>query len=163
MQLRLNYLKQLWEEGLRFQEMVWLVGDRPLDALVDKYTDCCKNEAEAARVLYNDTTLPEEMKSLPVTFVDTPKIKINGKENRPHTLTTLEKWFSMQPESCKALFISCQPFCGYQYEVVKTAAPDSIDFEVVGPGVNARSYRQAAAVTLDSLARWLYQKQLNTN
>src|SRR5690242_14703410 len=35
MQMRLDYLKKLWIQGLRFQEIVWLTGERPLDKRVD--------------------------------------------------------------------------------------------------------------------------------
>src|SRR5579863_5067121 len=31
MQMRLDYLKELWMQGIRFQEIVWLTGERPLD------------------------------------------------------------------------------------------------------------------------------------
>ncbi len=44
MQTRLDYLKQLWEDGIRFNELVWLTSDRPLDKRVDDLADQCSNE-----------------------------------------------------------------------------------------------------------------------
>ena len=69
MKMRLDNLKQLWEEGIRFKEIVWLTGDRPLDPQVDHLLERCKNESEAAQILWEETDLPEEMGRLPVLFV----------------------------------------------------------------------------------------------
>ncbi len=158
MQMRLDYLKQLWEEGVRFDQIVWLTGDRPLDARVDGLTDRCNNESEAARMIWEETDLPAEMKKIPVLFVAVPMKEGN---KRPNTNDTLVAWLELAPEPCKALFVSDQPFCGYQFSVVKGALPDTIQFDVVGQGVDPSKYPTAAAITLDSIARWIYQESIN--
>ncbi len=160
MQIRLDYLKQLWNEGTRFDEIVWLTGDRPLDKRVDGLTDRCSNESEAAHILWEETTLPEEMRSLPVVFVAVP-MKIEGA--RPNTEDTLVAWLTLFPEPCKALFVSDQPFCGYQFAVIKTTLPEAFLFDLVGQGVDPTSHPAAAAITLDSIARWIYQEDLYRN
>lgn len=160
MQMRLDYLKQLWNEGTRFNEIVWLTGDRPLDKRVDGLTDRCSNESEAAHIFWEETELPDEMRSLPVVFVAVP-MKIEGfSQKRPNTEDTIIAWLKLFPEPCKALFVSDQPFCGYQFAVIKANLPRAFLFDLVGPGVDPTSHPAAAAITLDSIARWIYQEDL---
>lgn len=160
MQMRLDYLKQLWEEGIRFKEIVWLTGDRPLDIRADGLIDRCANESEAASIIWEEASLPQEIRSLPVVFVKVP-MKIEGaSQKRPNTEDTIVAWLKTAPEPCKALFVSDQPFCGYQFAVVKAALPKTFLFDLVGQGVDPNSHPAAAAITLDSIARWIYQEDL---
>ncbi|MGB7977828.1 MAG: hypothetical protein WCF19_01550 [Chlamydiales bacterium] len=160
MQMRLDYLEQLWNEGTRFNEIVWLTGDRPLDPRVDELTDRCRNESEAAHILWEETDLPEEMRSLPVVFVAVP-MKMEGSSlKRPNTEDTIIAWMKLYPEPCKALFVSDQPFCGYQFAIIKATLPNAFLFDLVGQGVDPTAHPAAAAITLDSIARWIYQENL---
>lgn len=160
MQRRLHYLAQLWEEGIRFSEVVWLTGHRPLDQRVDGLIDRCSNESEAAHLLWEEASLPEEMRNLPVVFVAVP-MKIEGSSLvRPNTQDTFIAWLKIAPEPCKALLVSDQPYCGYQFAVVKTILPDSFLFDLVGPAVDLTKRPTTAAVALDSIARWIYQESL---
>jgi hypothetical protein len=154
MRTRLDYLKQLWDEGVRFDEIVWLLGDRPLDKRVDGMTDRCKTESESAHFIWQEAELPEEMRNLSVIFVEVP---MNGLK-RPNTQDTIVAWLEAAPEPCKALFVSDQPFCGYQFAVVDASLPEAFHFDVVGQGVDPASHPAAAAITLDSIARWLYSE-----
>ncbi len=156
METRLAYLAKLWDEGVRFTEIVWLTGERPLDPRVDQLTDRCKNEAEAAKIIWKEASLPEEMRELPVVFVAVPMKTENGILKRPTTEDTIVAWLHLSPPPAPSLFVSDQPFCGYQYAVIKKSLPDEFLFEVVGMGVDPEKHPLAAAVTLDSLARWLY-------
>ena len=159
MQMRFDYLKQLWNEGTRFNEIVWLTGDRPLDKRVDGLTDRCSNESEAAHIIWEETNLPEEMRSLSIVFVAVP-MKIEGSsQKRPNTEDTIVAWLKLSPEPCKALFVSDQPFCGYQFAVIKANLPNAFLFDLVGQGVNSTSHLTAATI-LDSIARWIYQEDL---
>ena len=159
MQMRLDYLKQLWNEGIRFSEIVWLTGDRPLDKRVDGLTDRCSNESEAAHILWEETDLPEEMRALPVVFIAVP-MKIEGSSLKtPNTEDTIIAWLKLAPEPCTALFVSDQPFCGYQFAVIKASLPNAFLFDLVGQGVDATSHPAAAAITLDSIARWIYTER----
>lgn len=160
MQMRLDYLKKLWLEGTRFHEIVWLTGERPLDTRVDALTDRCQNESDAARVIWEETILPKEMRALPVVFVSVPMKTEGGALKRPNTEDTIVAWLKIAPKPCKALFVSDQPFCGYQFAVIKSSLPDSFQFDLVGSGVDPMSHPSAASVTLDSMARWLYQENL---
>ena len=157
MEMRLNYLKTLWEEGTRFREIVWLTGDRPLDPRIDDLTDRSSNESEAAHILWDESDLPEEMRNLPVLFVAVPMFP---EGRRPNTYDTLIAWLEEVERPCKALFISDQPFCGYQLAIVQSTLPETFDFDLVGKGIDPMLYPTAATVTLDSIARMLYQERL---
>lgn len=155
MQMRLNHLIQLWNEGTRFQEVVWLSGDRPLDNRVDSLLERAATESEAALIIWEETPLPQEMRNLPVVFIAVP---MKGQQ-RPNTQDTILAWLKNSQKPCKALFISNQPFCGYQFSVINSLLPNSFLFDVVGPGVDPES-DPSAAITLDSIARWIYQDSL---
>ena len=160
MQMRLDYLKELWEEGVRFKEIVWLTGDRPLNPLADNLLDRASNESQAAHVIWEETALPKEMSNLSASFIAVP-MKIEGASlKRPNTEDTILEWLKVSSEPCTALFVSDQPFCGYQFAVINTCLPDTIQFDLVGQGVDPNSHPSAAAITLDSIARWIYQESL---
>ncbi|PIS02575.1 MAG: hypothetical protein COT85_04635 [Chlamydiae bacterium CG10_big_fil_rev_8_21_14_0_10_42_34] len=160
MQSRLDYLKQLWEQGVRFKEVVWLTGDRPLDPRVDGLLDRANNESEAAHIIWEEANLPEDLHNLPSVFVAIPMKAEGSTLKRPNTEDTIIGWLKIAPETCTALFVSDQPFCGYQFAVIKACLPESVQFDLVGQGVDPRSHPSAAAITLDSIARWLYQENL---
>jgi hypothetical protein len=158
MQMRLDFLKALWNEGIRFQEIVWLTGDRPLDNRVDNLTDRCKNESEAAHILWEETELPAEMRICPVTFIAVPMKQEGSSLKRPNTEDTILAWLQNSPNPCRALFVSNQPFCGYQFAVIKATLPEQYEFDLVGQSFDSTSHPSAAAITLDSMARWIYQE-----
>ncbi len=160
MKKRLDYLGQLWEEGVRFDEIVWLTGDRPLDKRIDGLTDCCSNESEAAHILWNETQLPDGMRNLPVVFIAVPMKNEGGVIARPNTEDTIIAWLEVCKEPCRALFMSDQPFCGYQFAVIKSNLPEAFTFDVAGLGADPSSHPAAAAITLDCIARWIYQDSL---
>ena len=164
MRARLDYLIELWNRGIRFDQVVFLVGERPLSEAVDDLFGICPNEAVAASYLASTTNFPLEMRKLPVLFVSVPmKITQEGKKIRPTTGDTLHAWLKEKsPQQKKVLFVSNQPFNGYQYAVTEGVLPEEILFEVVGPGIkDPAQHPLAATITLDSLARWLYQERQN--
>ena len=163
MQKRLNHLIELWNQGVRFDEIVWLTGDRPLDNRIDGLMDRCNNESEAAHIIWDETNLPNGMQHLPVIFVAVPMKNEEGTLKRPNTEDTIIAWLEVCPQPCKALFVTDQPFCGYQFAVIKTNLPDAYLFDVVGKGADPSSHPAAAAITLDSIARWIYQDSLSRN
>lgn len=160
MQMRLDYLKELWLEGVHFDEIVFLTGERPLDPRVDGLIDRCHNESEAAHILWEETDLPEAMRSLPIIFIAVPMKGEGVSLKRPNTEDTLLAWLKTVEEPSSALFVSDQPFCGYQFAVIKSCLPSSFAFDVVGQGVDPYGHPAAAAITLDAIARWIYQDYL---
>jgi hypothetical protein len=159
MEHRLDYLKSLWAGGTRFEEVVWLTGERPLDQNVDQFTDICSTESEASKVIWEKADLPDEMRKLPVTFVSTQMKTNENKPSRPNTKDTLISWLETCHKPCKALFVSHQPFCGYQFAVINNTLPETFLFDVVGPACDKNKNKRLAAITLDSLARWIYEEK----
>ncbi len=76
---------------------------------------------------------------------------------RPGTKETLIEWLESQPEPGRCLFISSQPFCGYQDSVARTYLPSSFEIETIGPNADEEI---AVSIFLDNLARWLYQEKI---
>ncbi len=164
MQTRLQYLKKLWDQGVRFGEIVWLTGERPLDRSVDGPSEGCQTESEAAKLVWQRADLPKAMRELSVTFITVPMKVVDGAWKRPNTEDTLIAWGRIASSPCSCLFVSDQPFCGYQSAVIEAALPDEFLFDVVGDGEeNPTQHPAAAAITLDSLARTIYQTSLNTS
>lgn len=156
MQKRLKYLQELWNQGVRFNQVVWLTGERPLDPQMDGLSEHYSHEADAARYIWKNAHLPEAMRQLPVVFISLP---MQGNK-RPNTEDTIIAWLKTEKEPVKSLFISDQPFNGYQFAVVKTNLPDAFTFDLAGPGVDPQCHPAAAAITLDTIARWMYQEAL---
>jgi hypothetical protein len=156
MSKRLTYLTVLWMQGIRFEKIVWLTGERKLDPQVDSLTEICRTETDAARILWQQASLPQAMRELPVEFVS---VRMKN-EARPNTKDTLIAWLQQKEAPCSCLFISDQPFCGYQFSVIKKTLPADFLFDVAGEGVDPWQKAPAAAVTLDSIARWLFQESL---
>lgn len=160
MRSRIEHLNHLFSQGSRFEEVIFLTGERPLDPKIDEIFNGCKTESEAAVLLWDHALLPKLMRSLKVTFLSTP---MKG-EKRPNTADTLYTWIDydsslMQETEKTFLFISDQPFCGYQFATIEKILPENLLFDVVGTSVDPRSHPLAASITLDSLARWIYQAQ----
>lgn len=159
MEERLNYLIGLWNQGVCFHEIVWLVGDRPLDSNVENFINSATTESEAAHIIWREANMPDQMRNLPIRFLSAP-MKIQGNLiKRPSTKDTINAWVESTPESKKALFVSNQPFCGYQFAVIKSNLPKSIQFDVVGPEASLKDSQAPAAVILDTVARWIYQEE----
>lgn len=160
MQTRFDYLRELWDQGVRFNEIVWLTGERPLDPRVDGLTDQCSTEVEAARILWKEASLPEEMRALPVVFISAP-MKVEGSLlKRPNTDDTILEWLKINPQPGMAVFVSDQPFCGYQFAALKIYLPPACQFDFVGKGIDSTSHPAAAAIILDAIARWIYQENV---
>jgi hypothetical protein len=151
MQIRLNYLKKLFQEGVRFSEIVWLTGERKLDSRVDEFTDLCETEFDAAKLLWEKEDIPNEMKNLPVLFISAPQK--NGA--RPNTKDTLDKWLQEMQDPSTVLFISSQPYCEYQFNVIRETLRDNILFDIACPSV----LEVEAENILDSVARSIWMKK----
>lgn len=160
MQARLDYLVKLWNEGVRFERVVWLTGARPLDKSADGVIEDAKDEFEAALLLWKNSKIPEEMRKLPLVSIGVA-MKGPNEDIQPNTKDTIEAW--MEDSFCDGaeLYISSQPFCGYQFAVVEATLGKRNPFDMAGPGVDPSIHPAAAEITLDALARWLYQEELN--
>ncbi|KEQ19304.1 hypothetical protein [Endozoicomonas numazuensis] len=178
MERRLNHLARLWQEGVRFNNIVFLVGQRPLNDGIDK-TDCLiansigkqaqgqraeaarpLTETEGAMQLFASMKLPEAMKKLPVAFIDSPRVWKRDHWQRANTRDTLIRWMKESPAPGKTLVISDQPHAHYQLEVVKQELPETFKPEVAAQSADENTQ---VILYLDALALWLHNLQLRLN
>lgn len=155
MEKRINYLVKMWKDGVRFNQIVFFTGARPLDPAVDRLTAVCKTETEAAHFLWDHAELPEGIRKMPVAFVDVPMISTTEGFRRPATGDTVSAWLAVNPLPGTCVAISNQPYCLYQGAVLQTHLPEEFTCEVVGEGANLDCLN--GRVLLDTIARWLYQ------
>lgn len=175
---RLNYLIDLWENGVRFDKIVFLGGERPLieekesrDMLYDKKNKDMlvrgdwqvpekkpTNELEMMQLVWNQARLPDDMRKISTEWINAP-LKPNptgGKPLRPTTEDTINIWLRNSPTERKILAISNNPHIGYQQSVLETYLPEDFKIETVG---SAASLELSLAFYLGEMTRWLYQEQ----
>jgi len=175
---RFAFLLDLYKRGVRFDEVVFLGGERPLypnqepeELLLDPNNkelpfspdwqlkgELPKTETEMMQMVFDQAELPEGFaENVRVTFVDAPmQQKADGALRRPTTNDTIERWLEQNPAPGSCLFVSNQPYSGRQDSVARTYLPERFAIETVG----SAAYKDLPIVTfLDSLARWLYQEK----
>ncbi len=171
---RLAYLIQLWQEGVRWKQLIILTGKRPLDPVLESEATWYNvnnglltlkptwqlqqkplTESDMIRMVIAQSLLPEVWSTLPVIIIDTPLQQSTHGLVRPTTADTVRQWLStMQSSTGSFLAISSQPFVGYQDAIVKTIVPSSFDIETVGP--EAATELTKPEILVDTVARWLY-------
>ena len=180
MEIRLNQLVKLWHEGVRFNQIVFLVGQRPLTAGIDQVDSLIdrvigknapekarknarpQTETEGARLVFTMTRMPDEMRRLPVIYIDTPRYWQDTYWQRANTRDTLERWLQEykapngKPAGGKALVVSDQPHALYQHEVVRQALPETFTTEITGGAAGSET---RTVIFLDALALWLHNLQ----
>lgn len=171
--LRLAHLVKLWNEGIRFKQIVFLTADRALDpsyegkeAILYDMPEALplnasattkhlpKTESEAMAFYYQNCSLPAGLKALPLQVVTAQTNKnALGIKHRPNTGDTVVSWFKYKPRPGKVLAISSQPYVGYQFSILRHILPPSFDLEVVGEKVSSKVN---PAIFLDTIARWMF-------
>jgi hypothetical protein len=173
---RLAFASKLWERGIRFKTLVFLVGERTLDERVEskemildeknedlpfrndwKFSGVYPTtETSLAKIVFDQSQIPLEMRNINIIFIDTPMQKSsNGLLRRPTTDDTVIEWLSRKPAAGKCLAISNQPFVRYQHSVLKRLLPTDFYLETVGAQITED---KSIAIQLDSLARWIYSE-----
>jgi len=169
--LRLQYAIDFWKQGVRFKKIVFLGGARPAvdqrGEHVQAYTEWLEvntlneqepqTESEIMKFVYKHIQMPEGMRELPVQFIDAAMIsQEDGSMRRPATDDIINDWLVTNPVPGYCLFISTQPYVGFQDAVVKTYVPKDFNIDTVGPVYNSSLN---IGIILDNLARWLYQEK----
>lgn len=172
---RLAYALEQWRNGIRFNTLVFLAGERPLDpekeSVQQLYDRTSKHvradwqepniapttETEMAKMVFDQADLPDGFKkSVKVVFIDTPmQPTADGGTRRSNTGDTIKLWLAETAPQGSVLAISNQPYVGYQHAVLKSFVPQQLHVETVGPKANSAL---SIDVHLDNLARWLYQE-----
>lgn len=156
---RLHYCAQLLDQKkISFKHLVILACQRPVNNKQKELKESClSTEADLMTFLLKKTGLEEKTTDLPTTFLDMPMKK--GKESHPvppNTRDTVEHWLAQKPKPGKCLVFSNQPFVGYQDAVLQATVPQGFTVDTVGL---APEEEVNVSLYLDTLARWLYEKQ----
>src|SRR5262249_341267 len=155
---RIDHLITQFRRGVHFNQVILLTGQRFLDPKAEEQYSPFKTEAEMVLFLWEKTQMPEEMRKIPCLLIDAPKQKKNdGSWTRNNTKDTVIEWLKTNPSPGRCLFISSQPFLGYQDSVVRTVIPSTFSTETIGSQADPDL---PVAVFLDNLARWLYQEAI---
>jgi len=146
-QKRIDFLVEEWKRGIRFDEVVLLTGKRAL-----RPSENCPNlqsETEMMTLVWNETPMPAELKSVRLTIVNSPPAP--GRD-RATTESTVFAWLEMDPTPGHTLVVSSQPYVGYQESILKARLPISFSIETIGPegGQNLPT-----SVLMDNLSKWL--------
>ena len=167
MRQRLEHLVRLWQQGIRFHRLVFLVGLRPLTRDVDQVEQLVikaaghkaspeawpVNELEGAEMLYRSTSMPEAMSKVPVDYVDTRRRWAHNRWHRANTRDTAITWFNKHPKPGKTLVISEQPSAHYQHEVVRQELPERFIVDLAAMPAPSET---RLVLALDALALWLH-------
>jgi hypothetical protein len=146
---RLDFLISEWSRGVRFNELVFLTGRRPLLPAEQEKVGA-PFETDMVKWVYEKASMPVEMRNLLVTFVDA-----QCKEGRrPRTEDTVHTWLSSHPLPGSCLAVSNQPYVCYQDGVAKRLFPDPFTIETIGCGVFSDP---KVGLLLDTVAKWLNQ------
>ncbi len=145
---RIAYLAELWKRGIRFDQIVFLTGERPL-LFSEKAVCSAEMEREMIEWAYHRSELPKE---IPVLFINAPGKQVDGKWIRPQTADTILEWLKTQPHAGLALAVSNQPYVPYQRAVIESLLPDAFEVEAVGPEIKGEP---TVALILDTIAKTL--------
>ncbi len=151
--LRLNYLIEQWNQGVRFNQIYFLTGARPLNQQTESMDDLFnppKTEYDMVRMVWEKTEMPEMLRAVPVEFILAP---MKG-QIRPNTDDTVKHWLEMHPAHGNYLAVSNAPFTPRQDLVVRTFLTDEYALETIGPALEEHT---SVAIMLDELARLIYQ------
>lgn len=160
----INFLKTLWEQGVRFKTLVLLSGNRPLDPTIETVETFKKisqegpyptTEAEMLEFLIRHLSLPKEWATLPLVVVN-----VCREDGKPNTRDTLIGWLDTHPQPGSCLMLSGQPFIPRQDLLAQQILPPSFCVETVGPGFSLDYYKsepRGLRILQDELARLIYQ------
>ena len=167
----------LWKQGVRFDRLVILGGERDLDPQLEnekvlfapessplkvradwvRPVKVPTTEFEMMKMVIDQAVLPVDLKLVPITYINAPKVKTDmGVLRRPNTSDTIKEWLATNPTAGSVLLFSNQPYVGYQHACMKTYIPSTFEVETVG---ESASTQEKIAILFDTLARWLYQEQ----
>lgn len=159
MRQRLASLVKVWKDGVRFDQIVVLTGDRPRDIEYENALELSNqnngiipiksgwklpqvlpvNETELVELLFDQADLPAEFAALPFTIVNAPKRFLSdGTIIRPNTRTTIECWLDQdqKPSSGSCLVASSQPYVTYQDVVMRCFMPAEFTVETIGSALH---------------------------
>lgn len=174
--LRLHYLIEHWKQGVRFEQLYFLTGARPLNMSIENSSICEKDdesplkirkgwtlssppttEYEMVMMIWDQAEVPEDLRqSVTVEFVQAPMKQSPNSEKleRPTTDDTVIHWLKNKPVQGSYLAVSNAPFTPRQDLVVRAFLTDEYELETIGPALDNQL---RVAIILDELGRLIYQ------
>jgi len=142
---RIDYAAELWQQGIRFKEMVMLGSERALDYQHEPIShfydfnyqgplsDIPQNECEMLQVVYETTRLPEEMGKLKTTYIKAPSSVTNNQLKIATTRDKIMEWLKQNPKPGSCIIIAHQPQVTSQKNIIRKTLPESFTLDVAGP------------------------------
>lgn len=143
---RVNHLIKEWERGVRFNEVVFLTGQRPLHKSKEAKLFHLKTETAMMLYVWKNTEMPKEMRSIIPTIIDAPPLPSRG---RPTTESTVYAWLEHSPKPGSVLMVSNQPYVNYQHAVLSALLPS---FKIEGVGA-AGGKNLSLSILMDTLGK----------
>lgn len=185
MRRRVAFLEQLYSKGLRFKKVVFLVGTRKLDPVIESEEklfeetqskvpfrdgwiapiDMVETEDKAAEIVWDQIVRNDALRLSNIEYVISDYVNDGQKIRRANTRDTIVNWLRTQPAPGSILAISNNPYINYQHATMLSAFSENsklsngMSVETVGP---AAQEGLPIAIHLDNLARWLYT-EVNTH
>ncbi|NBO19538.1 MAG: hypothetical protein EBV03_10010, partial [Proteobacteria bacterium] len=153
---RLDYLRELWDQGVRFGKIELLGSERALRAGNERsegklgengHTSRSEMDMMENRYYAKAAGWPKDMQSVRVFEVNTYN-KPGGE--RANTKDTIESWVKTNPSKGDVLVISSQPHVRYQDAAVKAVLPKGYSVDTVGMDA---PHDMKVSVGMDSIAR----------
>ena len=167
---RLHYLADFWKNGIKFEKIIILSGERDLGSndwdlgpglslkKSDKIVEHCKTEYDLTKVVYDQLDLPKDFKALPVVFVNTPKKKLSDGSLRFHyPEDKINCWLETSPEPGDCLAVINQPYVLTLDTLLHNLLP--ADFKVVNTvGYAISQQHHSVSMWLGAISWWLYEE-----
>jgi hypothetical protein len=152
---RLNTVKQLWDEGVRFDNIALLASHRPLMAEHEPAAAQAGMQTEEQMMVRELNEARQgwdaELREKRFALVTAPN---HADGSRANTRDTVEAWLHTGPDpNGNILVISSQPCVAYQHEAAQSVLPDELNFTVETVGAAADPQRMKISTALDSIAR----------
>ncbi len=169
MQKRLAHLDRLYKSGVRFDRIILLSSERPLNPEIESKEQILKaaenvpalsydgkgplptTEGEAFAFYLKHLSLDSELKKIPCTQASASMEEKAPNHLRPNTADSVWKWLKANPKPGSALVISNQPYVGYQGQVLQNLLPESFLVDTVGEKATP-DYE--TMTVLNALYRW---------
>jgi hypothetical protein len=158
---RTEYAVNLWDQGIRFKEIIVLGSERKLDPQQEPASSFAgtdqvpTTEYEMLKWVFNTIQIPTEMRQTKTTFINSPNTidEKTGKVKRATTADSIATWLATQPTPGSCLVISNQPYIGYQDAVAKKYLPKTFSIQTCGEALDEED---RMLEILDALARWIF-------
>ncbi len=158
-QTRIKHVEKIWKDGVRFEKIALLGGQRPIKPELEPIAEIIGTDAtelDIMKAVYVDQskTWENNLQNTQYVAVDTPmQTNQQGQLVRPTTIDTIKSWLNSKPTPGNVLVISNQPYVAYQHSVVRSVLPETFRVDSVG---HAASEQEKISTILDSLARQIY-------